>query len=74
MPTNGLNKDDRALVQRGFAITATESALEGLNTEQALQAEQFRYERVILDLQSEFALRRDVLRREHLDAVAAIAG
>ena len=66
--------DDRQLVARGFAVTATEAAFAGQETEAALQAEQFRYERKILDLNSEFALRRDALRREHLEAVAAISG
>jgi hypothetical protein len=82
MPINGiiqgvnymmtLNREDKALVARGFAITASEAAFEAQGTEAALQAGNFQYEGKILDLQSEFASRRDALRREHLDAVAAI--
>ncbi len=65
-------RGSKELVARGYAVTANEAAFANQETEAALKAESFRYERKILDLQSEFAARRDALRREHLENVAAI--
>jgi hypothetical protein len=67
-----LGKNERSLVQRGYALTASSEAIENQETEAALQNEQFRYEREVLDLQSKFAYERDALRRAHLQRAAAI--
>ena len=68
------NKDEKALVARGYAVTATKTTFADHELEQALEAEAFRYQREILDMASRHAHERDMLRREHLERVVAITG
>lgn len=51
----------------------TAEALSAAEVDAALGIERDRYSLAVLDLNSEFARRRDLLRREHLQRVAEIA-
>jgi hypothetical protein len=57
----------------GMEVTATDEAATDYQTENAYRAENERYTRAILDLNSEFVRRQDALRAFHLRRMGEIA-
>jgi hypothetical protein len=76
-PHTGNGSLERAIAKIGSALgvvaTNTEEAVASHKTEVAFRCETERYSRAVLDLQSEFALRQDQLRRYHLRRMAEIS-
>jgi hypothetical protein len=72
MGKQSLGKGLAALTASGAAILSTKEVAAADETGAAMRIEQLRYERAILDFETEIRRRRDAMTAEHLERMKAI--